>query len=59
MKNAAEPKSQLSFGARQQIRMWDSVKIVRLTKAAMRTKRHSAVWMRASRLGIGKPGKDN
>jgi len=37
---------------------WDKESIVRLTKAAIDTGRHPAVWMRASDVVIRKPGND-
>jgi len=37
--------------------MWDTQRIVRLTKAAIRMERHPAVWKCASGVVILKPGK--
>jgi len=48
----------LSFGAIRLLWKWDKERIVRLTKAAIRTGRHPAVWKRASAVVIRKPGKD-
>jgi len=48
-----------SFGAIRLLWMWDKVRIVRLTKAAICMGRHPAVWKRASRVVIHKPGKDD
>jgi hypothetical protein len=47
------------FGAIRLLWKWDKVRIVRLTRTAIRSGRHPAVWMRASTVGICKPGKDD
>jgi len=38
---------------------WDKERIVGLTRAAIHTGRHPAVWKRASGVVIRKPGKDD
>jgi len=57
-KKALRP-DMLSFGAIRLLWRWDKVRIVRLTRAAIRTRRHPAVWKRASGVVIRKPGKDD
>jgi len=49
----------LSFGAIRLLWKWDKMRIVELTKAAVRTGRHPAVWKRASGVVIWKPGKED
>jgi hypothetical protein len=49
----------LSFSAIWLVWKWDKQRIVRLTKAAILTRRHPAVWMRASGVVIRKPGQDD
>jgi len=49
----------LSFGAVRLLWKWDEERIVRLTRAAIRTGRHPAVWKRASGVVIRKPRKDD
>jgi hypothetical protein len=49
----------MSFGARRLLWKWDKERIVRLTRAAIRTGRHPAVWKRASGMEIRKPGNDD
>ena len=47
VKKAPGP-DKLSFGALRLLWKWDKTRIVGLTKAAVRTGRHPAVWKRAS-----------
>jgi len=47
----------LSSGAIRPLWMWDKERIMRLTRAAIRTGRQPAVWKRASGVVIRKPGK--
>jgi hypothetical protein len=49
----------LSFGAIRPHWKWDNERIVRLTRAAIRTGRHAAVWKRSSGVVIRNPGKDD
>jgi len=56
IKQAPGP-DKLSFGAIRLLWKWDNVWIVRLTKAAIRTGTHPAVWKRASGMVIRKAGK--
>jgi len=49
----------LSFGAIPQLWKWDKERIVRLTRAAILTRRHPAVRKRPSGVVIRKPGKDD
>jgi hypothetical protein len=49
----------LLFGAIRLLWKWDKERIMRRTKAAIRTGRHPAVWNRASGVVIRKPGKDD
>jgi hypothetical protein len=49
----------LSFGAILLLWKWNRTRIVRLTKAAVRTGRHPAVWKRAIGVVIQKPGKQD
>jgi len=49
----------LSFGATQQLWMWNEKRMVGLTKATIRTGRYSAVWMRARGVEFRKHGKDD
>jgi len=58
VKKAPGP-DKLSFGAIQLLWKWDKERMVRLTKAAIRTGRHPAVWKWASGEVIRKPGKDD
>jgi len=58
VKNAPGP-DKLSFGAIQLLWKWDKERIVRLTRAVIRTGRHAAVWKQASGVVIRKPGKDD
>ena len=58
VKKAPGP-DKLSSGAIRLLRNWDKERIVRLMRAAIRMGRHPAVWKRASRVVIGKPGKDD
>jgi hypothetical protein len=58
VKKAPGP-DKLSFGAIRLLWKWDKERIVRLTRAAIRTGRHPAVWKRASGVVIRKPGKDD
>jgi len=58
VKKAPGP-DKLSFGAIQLLWKWDTERVVRLTRAAIRTGRHPAVWKRASGVVIRKPGKDD
>jgi hypothetical protein len=58
VKKAPGP-DKLSFGAIQLLWKWDKERIVRLTRAAIRTGRHPAVWKRAREVVIRKPGKDD
>ena len=58
MKKAPGP-DKLSFGAIRLLWKWDKERIVRLTKAAIRTGRHPSVWKRGSGVVIRKPGKDD
>jgi hypothetical protein len=58
VKKAPGP-DKLSFGAIRLLWNWDKERIVRLTRAAIRTGRHPAVWKRASGVVIRKPGKDD
>jgi len=48
-----------SFGTIRLRWKWDKERIVRLTKAAIHTGRHAAVWQWASEVVIRKPGKDD
>jgi len=57
--NKAPGPDKLSFGAIQPLWKWDKERIVRLTRAAIRTGRHPAVWKRASGVVTRKPGKDD
>jgi len=58
VKEAPGP-DKLSFNAIQLLWKWDKQKIVRLTRAAIRTGWHPAVWKRASSVVSRKPGKDD
>jgi len=58
VKQAPGP-DKLSFSAIRLLWKWDKERIVRLTKAAIRTGRHPSVWKRASGVVIRKPGKDD
>jgi len=58
VKKAPGP-DKLSFGAIRLLWMWDKERIVRLTRAAIGTGRHPAVWKRASGVVIRMPGKDD
>jgi hypothetical protein len=58
VKKAQEP-DKLSFAGKWLLWALDKERIVRLTRAAIRTGRHSAVWKLARGLVIRKPGKDN
>jgi len=58
VKKAPGP-DKLSFGAIQLLTQWDKERIVRLTKAAIRTGRQPAVWKQASGVVICKPGNDD
>jgi len=58
VKKAPGP-DKLSFGAILLLWKWNKERIVRLTRAAIRTGRHPAVWKRASGVVIRKPGKDD
>ena len=58
VKKAPGP-DKMSFGAIQLLRKWNKERIVRLTRAAIRTGRHLAVWKRASGVVIRKPSKDD
>jgi len=49
----------LSFTAIWLLWKWDKKRIVRLTREAIRTRRHPAVWKNASGMVICKPGKDD
>jgi len=49
----------LCFGAIRLLWKWDKERIVRLTKADIRTGRHPSVWKRASGVVISKPGTDD
>jgi len=55
----APGRDKLSFGAIRLVWKWDKERIVRLTKAAIRTGRHPSVWKRASGVVTRKPGKDD
>jgi len=58
VKKAPGP-DKLSLGAIRLLWRWDKERIVSLTRAAIRTGRHPAVWKRASGVVIRKPGKDD
>jgi len=58
VKKAPRP-DKLSFGTIRLFWKRDKERIVRLTRAAIRTGRLPAVWKRASGVVIGKPGKDD
>jgi len=58
VKKAPGP-DKLSFGAIRLLWKWDKERIVRLTKAAIRTGRHPAEWNHASGVVIRKPGKED
>jgi len=58
VKKAPGP-DKVSFGAIQLLWKWDKERIVRLTRSAIRTGRHPAVWKRASGVVIRNPGKDD
>jgi len=58
VKKAPGP-DKLSFSAIRLLCKWDKERIVRPTKAAIRTGRHPSVWKRASGVVIRKPGKDH
>ena len=58
VKKAPGP-DKLSFGAIRLLWKWDRERIVRLTKAAIRTGRHPAVWKGASGVVIRKLGKED
>jgi hypothetical protein len=58
VKKAPGPDT-LSFGAIQLLRKWDKERVVRLTRVAIRTGRHLAVWKRENGVVIRKPGKDD
>jgi len=58
VKKAPGPEKK-SFGAIRLLWKWDKERIVRLTRAAICTGRHPAVWKRASHVVIRKPGKDH
>jgi hypothetical protein len=49
----------VSFAAIRLQRKWEKERIVRLTRAGSCTRRHPAVWKRASGMVIRKPGKDD
>jgi hypothetical protein len=55
----AHGPDKLAFGAVRLLWKWDNERIEELVKAAIRTGRLPAVWMRASGVVIRKPGKDN
>ena len=55
----APGSDKLSFGAIRVLRKWNRMRIVGLTKAAVRTARHPDVWKRASGMVIRKPGKED
>jgi len=58
VKMAPGPDKQ-SFGTIRLLWEWEKERIVRLTRVAIRTGRHPAVWKRASGAVIRKPGKDD
>ena len=58
VKKAPGP-NKLSFGAIRLLWKWDKESMVRLTRGAIRTGRHPAVWKQASGVVIRKPGKDD
>jgi len=58
VKKALGP-DKLSFGAILLLWRWDRERIVRPTRAAIRTGRHPVVWKRASGVVIRTPGKDD
>jgi len=58
VKKAPGP-DKLTFSAILLLWKWDKERMVRLTKAAIRTGRHPSVWKRASGVVIRKPGKDD
>jgi len=58
MKKGPGP-DKLSFGAIRPLWMWYKERIVRRTKAAIRTGSHPAVWKRVTGVVIRKPGKDD
>jgi hypothetical protein len=57
--NNAPGQDKLSFGAIRLLWKSDNERIVRLTKAAIPTGRHPAVWKWASGVVISKPGKED
>jgi len=58
VKKAPGP-DKLSFGAIRLLWKWDKERIVRLTRGAIRTGTHAAVWKRACGVVICMPGKDD
>jgi len=58
VKKAPGP-DKLSFGPIWLLWKWDKQRILRLTRAAIRTRRHPALWKWASGVVIRKPGKDD
>jgi len=58
VKKAPGPEN-LSFRAIRLLWKWNKMRIVGLTKAAVRTDRHPAIWKRASWVVIRKPGKED
>jgi len=57
--NEAPGPDKLFFGAIRLLWKWDKEKIMRLTRVAIYTGRHPAVWKQASGGVICKPGKDD
>jgi len=55
----APGSDKLSFGAIRLLWKWNRMRLVGLMKAAVQTGRHPAVWKRASRMVIQKPGNEN
>ena len=58
VKKALGPDN-LPVGAIRLLWKWDKERIVRLTRGAIRTGRHPAVWKRVSGVAILNPGKDD
>jgi len=58
VKHAPAP-DKLSFGAIGLLWKWAKERTMMLTKAAVRTGKHPAVWKRASSMVNHKPGKDD
>jgi hypothetical protein len=58
VKKAPGP-DKLSFGVVRLLWKWDKETIVGLANVTVRTRRHTAVWKRASGVVICKPGKDD